>query len=353
MGRCFPFAFAVTACIVLNFWSWQTADAKTVIVGGSVGWTNFDDSLLAAPDYASWSSAQKIQTGDSLVFKYQPMFHDVYMLPTKKAFDYCNFTDSIVLDEGKSGSFTWIPSKQGVYYFSCNRSIEGAITHCEAGQKVTIRVSAKSGMQSPSVSPTLAPLVPSPSVTPSSRLTPLPIFPPSSTPSSPVSLPIFSPSIPSSPMSLPSFSPSSTPRSPMFPPSPEQSPTIPHVPSLSPSLSPTSDFTPAASPSSAPSSKALSPNGVLVPTAAPTPISGSPSPSLSVRSPFSSPTNSPLISSTPEPLSQVGADASSTFPPFSPSKEMSGAGTSVDLKAWRFGLFLSAMTSSASLMLMV
>uniref|UniRef100_A0A0C9S9U1 TSA: Wollemia nobilis Ref_Wollemi_Transcript_6168_1355 transcribed RNA sequence n=1 Tax=Wollemia nobilis TaxID=56998 RepID=A0A0C9S9U1_9CONI len=325
MGWCSRFAVAVTvkACIFLSLWAMQ-ASAKTVAVGGSAGWTNFDDSILAAPDYASWASSQTIQIGDSLVFKYQPFYHDVYMLPNKKAFDYCNFTESTLLDEGKSGSFTWIPSKEGVYYFACNRSVEGAITHCEAGQKVSIKASGKSSMQSPMTSPSLAPVMPTPSLTPAYAPKPLPIF-----------------------------SPSSTPTSPALDVSPQQSPTIAPV-SISPSLSPTADLSPSASPSSASSVYAFSPNPILSPTPTAGPISESLSPSLSVSSPRpSSSNNMPFVSSTPTgPLPQVGESVGDAVPISSPTQDASAAGISVLRQAW-MGLLLLPLMSYVTLFLVV
>lgn len=40
--------------------------AKTLTVGGNVGWTNFDIGKSAPPDYSTWSSAQSVLAGDVL-----------------------------------------------------------------------------------------------------------------------------------------------------------------------------------------------------------------------------------------------------------------------------------------------
>ncbi len=44
----------------------QQLSAKTLNVGGALGWTDFDTAISAAPNYEKWSSTNSINVGDVL-----------------------------------------------------------------------------------------------------------------------------------------------------------------------------------------------------------------------------------------------------------------------------------------------
>jgi hypothetical protein len=44
----------------------QQSSAKTLNVGGALGWTDFDTAISAAPNYEKWSSTNSINVGDVL-----------------------------------------------------------------------------------------------------------------------------------------------------------------------------------------------------------------------------------------------------------------------------------------------
>jgi hypothetical protein len=54
----------VASCIILLVA--QQSSAKTLDVGGALGWTDFDTAISAAPNYQTWSSEHIIAVGDVL-----------------------------------------------------------------------------------------------------------------------------------------------------------------------------------------------------------------------------------------------------------------------------------------------
>jgi uncharacterized cupredoxin-like copper-binding protein len=136
LGMC----MLIASCIILLVA--QQSSAKTLDVGGALGWTDFDTAISAAPNYQTWSSEHIIAVGDVLVFTFAAGFQNVYLMPTKSAHDSCDFSQATELDAGNAGTYAWRATKEGTYYFSCNKLVEGLGTHCEAGQKLVITVTA-------------------------------------------------------------------------------------------------------------------------------------------------------------------------------------------------------------------
>ncbi|KAI3526745.1 hypothetical protein L1887_06007 [Cichorium endivia] len=212
-------------------------------VGGSAGWTN-----IGHVDYKTWASTKVFHVGDTIVFQYNKDFHNVArvtytdFLTCHGAAPYSTFT---------SGNDSFPIVYPGHYYFIC--TIPG---HCEAGQKVDIRVPV-AGRHS------TLPSTPAP-------IQPLPFpYPPPSVPSQSPVKPPSSKSPPSAPFQSPSPSPSQSP-----PLAPSQSP--PLAPSQSPSPAPAKSISPAQSTSPAPT-KSISP--------APLSLKESPSSTPAISSP--------------------------------------------------------------------
>jgi len=120
----------------------QQSSAKTLNVGGALGWTDFDTAISAAPNYEKWSSTNSINVGDVLVFSFPAGFQNVYLMPAKSAHDICDFSEATELDAGNAGTYAWRATKEGTYYFSSTKLVEGLGTHCKAGQKLAITVTA-------------------------------------------------------------------------------------------------------------------------------------------------------------------------------------------------------------------
>ncbi|KAL8214945.1 hypothetical protein R6Q57_004394 [Mikania cordata] len=96
-------------------------------VGDFEGWTNLIDS-----GYASWASSKKFRVGDTLLFHYNLTNHNV-MQVNQHDFRSCNVTAP--WRTFKTGNDSFIIKAPGHYYFIC--SFPG---HCEAGQKLDVRV---------------------------------------------------------------------------------------------------------------------------------------------------------------------------------------------------------------------
>ncbi|KAL7598743.1 hypothetical protein Lser_V15G27272 [Lactuca serriola] len=219
-------------------------------VGGSAGWTN-----IGHVDYKTWASTKTFRVGDTIVFEYNKDFHNVarvtyteFLTCKGSAAPYATFT---------SGNDSFPIKYPGHYYFIC--TIPG---HCEAGQKVDIRVPV-AGRHStlPSSSAPIQPLpfpYPPPSVPSLSTVKHSPIKSPS-----PAMSQSTSPAPSKFPSAAPSKSPSAAPpKSPL--PMPSQSPSPP--PSQSPSAAASKSPLPAPSVprKSSPSSPA-SPSPVVSP----------------------------------------------------------------------------------------
>ncbi|ONH95631.1 hypothetical protein PRUPE_7G081300 [Prunus persica] len=97
-------------------------------VGDSDGWTS-----RGLVDYNKWASTKDFHVGDTLIFTYNNQFHNV-MQVSDQDFESCNATSAI--SSYTSGSDTITLKRPGHYYFLC-----GAPGHCQAGQKVDIKVS--------------------------------------------------------------------------------------------------------------------------------------------------------------------------------------------------------------------
>ncbi|KAI5055093.1 hypothetical protein GOP47_0030238 [Adiantum capillus-veneris] len=110
-------------------------------VGGTMGWTNFNVRTNRLPNYDLWSSDhQPFYPGDQFVFQYTPNFHTIHQFPNKVDYERCDFTSAIQLDAGQTGTFLWVASDAGTFYFGCKTPVEGLGYHCNGGQKLSITI---------------------------------------------------------------------------------------------------------------------------------------------------------------------------------------------------------------------
>ncbi|KAE8676191.1 Stellacyanin [Hibiscus syriacus] len=121
-------------------------------VGDSTGWTS-----LGNIDYLKWASSKSFHVGDSLLFAYNPQFHNV-MQVTHNDYKSCNGTSAIASYTSGSDSVTL--KRPGHFYFLC-----GVPGHCQAGQKVDVLV--KPSSKGPAASPSPSTLGSSPANSPS------------------------------------------------------------------------------------------------------------------------------------------------------------------------------------------
>ena len=72
------------------------------------------------------------KVGTDVVFKWSG-YHNVYMFPSKAAFEKCDFSGAKELAGNDKNPFTYKASKPGTYYFGCE---VGNGWHCEQQQKL-------------------------------------------------------------------------------------------------------------------------------------------------------------------------------------------------------------------------
>nr|XP_043611500.1 blue copper protein-like [Erigeron canadensis] len=136
-------------------------------VGDDAGWTN-----IGHVDYKTWAATKLFQVGDTILFRYDKEFHNVVRV-TYHNFVTCNGTTPYNTLTSGNDSF---PIKfPGHYYFICT-----VPDHCQAGQKVDIRVPPAGARSSPSPSPITTPSpspIPAPQPSPIAGDSPAPIQP--------------------------------------------------------------------------------------------------------------------------------------------------------------------------------
>ncbi|GMY16679.1 blue copper protein [Fagus crenata] len=128
-------------CVVSN------SMALVYKVGDNDGW-----SSLGHVDYAKWASTKNFHVGDALLFEYNQMYHSVLQV-SHQDFLSCNTTSPIAVYFSGEDLIT-LGSADNFYYLC------GVPGHCQAGQKVGIKVTPISPFPRASLSPT-------PSVSPS------------------------------------------------------------------------------------------------------------------------------------------------------------------------------------------
>ncbi|GMI89543.1 plantacyanin [Hibiscus trionum] len=111
--------FRVALLICLLVFS-GTTDASTYTVGGSDGWTF---------NMVTWPRGKRFRAGDTLLFKYDPMIHNVVVVNSGGYQRCITPTGAKVYNSGKDE----VKLRKGLNLFICN--IAG---HCESGMKIAI-----------------------------------------------------------------------------------------------------------------------------------------------------------------------------------------------------------------------
>ncbi|KAF8394416.1 hypothetical protein HHK36_020624 [Tetracentron sinense] len=123
----------------------QVSIATVYKVGDSAGWT-----AMGTVDYKKWAAEKNFHVGDIILFTYNAQYHNVKQV-SHDDFKSCNASNPLATYTTGNDSITI--KKPGHLFFLC-----GFPGHCEAGQKVDIRVSRGSSMApSPSPSDAMAP----------------------------------------------------------------------------------------------------------------------------------------------------------------------------------------------------
>ncbi|CAF2144483.1 hypothetical protein BRARA_B03593 [Brassica rapa] len=112
------------ACIVVII---RLSEAAVYKVGDSAGWTT-----IANVDYKLWASTKTFHIGDTVLFEYNPQFHNV-MRVTHAMYRSCNNSNPISTFTTGNDSVTL--TNHGHHFFFC-----GVPGHCQAGQKLDLNV---------------------------------------------------------------------------------------------------------------------------------------------------------------------------------------------------------------------
>ncbi|XP_010493895.1 PREDICTED: mavicyanin-like [Camelina sativa] len=105
----------------------RLSGAAVYKVGDSAGWTT-----IANVDYKLWASTKTFHIGDTVLFEYNPQFHNV-MRVTHPMYRSCNSSNPISTFTTGNDSITL--TNHGHHFFFC-----GVPGHCLAGQKLDLNV---------------------------------------------------------------------------------------------------------------------------------------------------------------------------------------------------------------------
>ncbi|GAA0163462.1 hypothetical protein LIER_19320 [Lithospermum erythrorhizon] len=115
-------------CVFLILTSlFGTSISTFYIVGDSAGWTTTSNI-----DYQIWTSTKNFVVGDTLLFQYDNHLHNVLVVQ-REDYHSCNMYAPIATYASGNDSFTI--GNHGHFFFIC-----GVPGHCEAGQRLDIRV---------------------------------------------------------------------------------------------------------------------------------------------------------------------------------------------------------------------
>lgn len=133
----------VPVSCILMIVCFGACSATVYTVGGDEGWTS-----SGAVDYNEWTSSKLFHVGDEFIFNYKHE-DDFVTLVTEVDYDHCISPSLALSDYGGLTTLTF--NKPGTYYVIC-----GEPGHCEAGQKIKIKINAaevENSISSPRPSP--------------------------------------------------------------------------------------------------------------------------------------------------------------------------------------------------------
>ncbi|KAF5732513.1 hypothetical protein HS088_TW17G00040 [Tripterygium wilfordii] len=109
-------------------------------VGDTVGWTS-----VGGVDYNNWAASKNFQLGDSIVFNYNPKFHNVKQVDSN-AYQACDASRPIA--SLASGNDKFMLTNPGTFFFIC-----GVPGHCSNGLKMALNVIGSAPQTRPQTPP--------------------------------------------------------------------------------------------------------------------------------------------------------------------------------------------------------
>ncbi|KAL6532325.1 hypothetical protein OROGR_014295 [Orobanche gracilis] len=146
-------------CLLVYGWFHEVSDGAVYKVGDDAGWTT-----IGNVNYRDWASNKIFQLNDTIIFEYNPLFHNV-MQVTHLEYRTCSVSSPI--STLATGNDTITITTHGHHFYVC-----GAPGHCQLGQKVDINVvPAAVAATAPhvSISPSVSTVPTAPAVPPISR----------------------------------------------------------------------------------------------------------------------------------------------------------------------------------------
>ncbi|KAM7263451.1 hypothetical protein ACFE04_001134 [Oxalis oulophora] len=113
-------AMLVVMCMVMVMSHCELANAATYTVGGTAGWTF---------NVANWPKGKHFKAGDTLVFQYNPQFHNVVAV-NKGGYDGCSTPKGTKVYTSGNDNIKLV---KGQNYFICN-----VVGHCQSGMKISV-----------------------------------------------------------------------------------------------------------------------------------------------------------------------------------------------------------------------
>lgn len=117
------------------------AHAKSVKVGGHLGWTNFNTATGLVQDYAGWAASQSLVRDDIIEFNFRPGARVLFQVDSQAALDACNFTGVVpIFDQNSSSPVHVTLTASGVSFFGYGGMTSKGVSNCEPGQRFAVSV---------------------------------------------------------------------------------------------------------------------------------------------------------------------------------------------------------------------
>ncbi|XP_028771637.1 mavicyanin-like [Neltuma alba] len=117
------------------------SDGAVYKIGDSAGRTS-----IGLVDYEHWAASKNFHAGDTIIFQYNPQFHNV-MRVTNQMYKSCNASAETPLETFSTGNDSIKLNNYGHHLFMC-----GFPGHCQRGQKIDINVIRVSAIKPPTPS---------------------------------------------------------------------------------------------------------------------------------------------------------------------------------------------------------
>ncbi|TVU03725.1 hypothetical protein EJB05_50730 [Eragrostis curvula] len=147
-----PVALFAASCVLLLAASAAAPPPAVHVVGGERGWTVPPSGNAAGEaSFDQWAASRRFHVGDLLGFKYSN--NDSVLLVSRGGYEQCATTSAVSRFDG--GDTRFALDRPGHVYF-----VSGAPGHCEAGQRMAVRVTAALSSPATATAPASVPATP-------------------------------------------------------------------------------------------------------------------------------------------------------------------------------------------------